>query len=361
MVGKEILTTHKEGKKKTLKRGKKSKYSFKIKAFCLIAFVLATLGWLNEVVFHQFEGNILFGRYLECFIIVGFGIWRAWIEKNPYTKKRLAILVLSVLVIWTIIPSFKIRETTLTYAPSMPILPNIHLAGTVTFFMTLFAVWLWGRRVICGWNCPCVGIRETVGFVFRSDTIRSETAWKLRHLKWIFFAFYVVFFGLTLFPLNSNSAIFYSTFAGVVGITYYTSMFLAPYMGNRNYCRYLCPYGATFGLLNKIGFYKIDFEKETCINCGKCKKVCDMGIPVVDIGIIYSNIKVADCMGCGRCVTECPTNSLAFYDVRDVLFGKKIRNKQFLFQNNKITPTIARYVLTFSGGLLLFFLIIKWY
>lgn len=346
-----------KARKKTAKLKKKSKYSFKIKIICFAAYALATLAWLNEVLFHQFEGSILLSRYTEYFLIVGFGIWRAWIEKNPYTKKRLTILVFCVLVIWTIIPNVKIAELTLTYSPGSPVFPSIHLAGTLTFFITLFAMWLFGRRVICGWNCPCVGIRETVGFAFRPDTLRSETAWKWRHSKWIFFVIYMVFFGLTFFPVNARSAIYYSFFAVLVGITYYASMYLGPLMGNRNYCRYLCPYGSTFGLLNKIGFYRIDFDKETCINCGKCKKVCDMGIPVVDVGKRHGKIDVADCMGCGRCVTECPTNSLAFYDVRDVMFPGKTRNKRFLFQSNLITSKRAQYILVVTGGLLVFFLI----
>ena len=67
----------KAGKKRaTLKRI--SKYSFKIKIICFAAYALATLAWLNEVIFHQFEGSILLSRYTEYFLIVGFGIWRAW-------------------------------------------------------------------------------------------------------------------------------------------------------------------------------------------------------------------------------------------------------------------------------------------
>jgi ferredoxin len=44
-----------------------------------------------------------------------------------------------------------------------------------------------------------------------------------------------------------------------------------------------------------------------------------MGIPILALGRAQGKIVVADCMGCGRCVTECPKNSLAFHDVRSFL------------------------------------------
>ena len=52
-----------------------------------------------------------------------------------------------------------------------------------------------------------------------------------------------------------------------------------------------------------------------------------MGIPVVELGKRTGKIDVADCMGCGRCVTECPTGSLAFRDVRDGIQ----RDRRFVF------------------------------
>ena len=71
--------------------------------------------------------------------------------------------------------------------------------------------------------------------------------------------------------------------------------------------------------MHRIGFYRIDYRENTCTDCGTCLHVCDMGIPVVELGKHKGRIDVADCMGCGRCVTECPTGSLSFRNVRDVL------------------------------------------
>jgi len=42
-----------------------------------------------------------------------------------------------------------------------------------------------------------------------------------------------------------------------------------------------------------------------------------MGIPVKHLVKTKGEVNVPDCVGCGRCVTNCPENVLRFYDIRD--------------------------------------------
>ena len=108
---------------------------------------------------------------------------------------------------------------------------------------------------------------------------------------------------------------------GLLGAIYFGSFLFIPLTGNRNWCRWLCPYGGTFGLLNKAGFYKIKAKQDECISCMKCERECDMGIPVQRLVAEKGEVNTADCVGCGRCVTNCPKGVLSFHDVRD-LFKK---------------------------------------
>jgi glutamate synthase (NADPH/NADH) small chain len=309
----------------------------------MAAFTLAFVGWLNEAWLMWFENPIWLNRYTEYGIILAFGIWRIFAEDNSYTRKRLIILVSMVTLFWWLIPwLYPFYEPYVGFLWAQPVFPSLHVPGTITFFLLLGAVFLFGRRIICGFNCPCVGIRETVGFAFRDRTLRSELSWALRHSKWIFFIYYVGIMVVTQFPPNSWTVSFVGGFYGVVALTYFGSFFIAPIVGNRFYCRYLCPYGATFGLLNHAGFYGIKMDKEKCIDCQRCEQVCDMGIPVWKQGQAAGRVTaLEDCMGCARCVVSCPTDALEIRDVRNLFNKALVQNASHLLKR-EIAPGLPR-------------------
>ncbi|MHB1403361.1 MAG: 4Fe-4S binding protein, partial [Thiobacillus sp.] len=295
------------------------RYPLWVQWFSMAAFTLAFVGWLNETWLFLFDNPIWLNRYTEYAIILGFGLWRIHAEDNPYTRKRLIVLVGAVTALWWLVPWLvPMFEPYVGYQWGQPVFPALHVPGTITFFLVLGAVFLFGRRVICGWNCPCVGIRETVGFSFRDRTVRGKWAWALRHTKWFFFVFYAGVIVVTLYPPNAWTVSFVGMFYLTVAFTYFGTFFAAPLVGNRFYCRYLCPYGATFGLLNHAGFYGIRMDTDTCVDCRRCEEVCDMGIPVWQQGKASGRVTgIEDCMGCARCVISCPTEALEIRDVRN--------------------------------------------
>ncbi len=310
----------------------------------MAAFSLAFFGWLNETWLFLFENPIWLNRYTEYAIILAFGIWRIAAERNAYTRKRFIILVFVVTVFWWSIPWLvPFYESYVGFLWGQPVFPSLHVPGTVTFFLILGLVFLFGRRVICGFGCPCVGIRETVGFPFRKKTLRSKWTWRLRHSKWIFFSYYVGVVVVTQFPPNSWTVSFVGSFYLVVAFTYFGTFFIAPLVGNRFYCRYLCPYGATFGLLNHAGFYGINMVKDKCIDCRRCEQVCDMGIPVWEQGKQTGRVTaLEDCMGCARCVVSCPTDALEIRDVRNLFRPKLVQNASHLLKRRAPEPVLRR-------------------
>ena len=175
------------------------RYPLWVQWLSMAAFTLAFVGWLNETWLFWFDNPIWLNRYTEYAIILGFGLWRIRSEDNPYTRKRLIVLVTAVTALWWLVPWLvPMFEPYVGYQWGQPVFPALHVPGTITFFLVLSAVFLFGRRVICGWNCPCVGIRETVGFSFRDRTVRGKWAWALRHTKWFFFVFYAGVIVVTL-------------------------------------------------------------------------------------------------------------------------------------------------------------------
>lgn len=324
-----------------------SSYSSGVRLLSMLAFGYVAFAFVNGRFLHWFEdadgqAPLWLSHWTEYAVILVFGVWRVLAERNPYTRKRLIFLITAVAVFWWIIPDYlRLPEPYIGALLKQPIFPQLHAPGTLTFFAVLLLVLLFGRRVVCGWNCPCVGIRETVGFAFREDTLRGAKAWNWRYTKWFFFAFYMIVFALIMFSATTYVSPFYSGFLALVGVTYFGSFFIAPLTGNRFYCRYLCPYGATFGLLNHIGYYGIRMDKDACIDCRRCEQVCDMGIPVWRQGKDHGQVTGSeDCMGCGRCVVSCPTDALEFRDVRNEFLPRLRMDGSYLL-NRSGPPAIA--------------------
>jgi ferredoxin-type protein NapH len=73
----------------------------------------------------------------------------------------------------------------------------------------------------------------------------------------------------------------------------------------RPFCKYLCPLGAIYGLLNRFSLYQLHVDKDSCIHCGKCASACRMGVDVL------KNINSAECIRCGMCRNACPTGSIS--------------------------------------------------
>lgn len=335
----EAIITHQPRSRTKSEQGlMPGRYSLAIQLFSLTAFTIAFFGWLNETWLYWFENPIWLNRYTEYAIIFGFGLWRILSEKNAYTRKRLIVLVTVVTAIWWLIPWLTpFYEPYVGFQWAQPVFPSLHTPGTITFFLVLTLVFLFGRRVICGWGCPCVGIRETVGFAFRDRSIRSKWALRLRHSKWFFFIYYVGVMIVTQYPPNSWTVSFVGGFYIIVGLTYFGTFFIAPVVGNRFYCRYLCPFGATFGLLNHAGPYGINMDQDKCNDCRRCEQVCDMGIPIWQQGQNSGKVTgIEDCMGCGRCVVSCPTDALSFHDARNFFKPGLLQNGSHLEKRNPV-------------------------
>ncbi|MDH5639092.1 MAG: hypothetical protein OEZ04_11440, partial [Nitrospinota bacterium] len=103
------------------------RYSVSVQAVALAAFAWAFFGWLNESYLYWFENPIWLNRYTEYVIILAFGVWRISAEENIYTKKRLAVLLAVVTVLWWLIPwLIPFYEPYVGYMTSQPVFPSLH-------------------------------------------------------------------------------------------------------------------------------------------------------------------------------------------------------------------------------------------
>lgn len=66
----------------------------------------------------------------------------------------------------------------------------------------------------------------------------------------------------------------------------------------RPWCTMLCPLGAIFSLFNKASILTLRFNRDKCLQCGACEKMCRYDVlPAVDV----NNTECIRCLECTRC------------------------------------------------------------
>lgn len=191
-------------------------------------------------------------------------------------------------------------------------------AGTLILFGITIVLALLFRRSFCGLICPFGAIQ---GFfakigqkILKKRFIMPEKIDRpLRYLKYIvllitiFYAWKTA--GLWMSPYDPWSAYGHLS-EGVasvwkesaVGLILLIITIIGSLLYDRFFCKYLCPMGAIYGILGKASPFKVVRNEDSCINCGKCSKVCPMNIDVQH----STEIKNAECINCQTCVLSCP-------------------------------------------------------
>lgn len=218
-----------------------------------------------------------------------------------------------------------------------------YMLGILVLFGILFGRW------ICGFLCPFGFIQDLLYKIKTPKLKKNGFTRIMSYLKYVILVIFVIIMPLIYsgqsFPLPGFCKYICpsGTLLGAGGLlsneanhnmfsmlgplfTWKFCLLVAIIVGAvfiyRDFCRFLCPLGAIYGLFNRISILGIKLDKPKCTNCGLCVSACGMDI---------RHIGDHECISCGDCITACPTGAISYKGPKILLApnenGEAIRTK----------------------------------
>ena len=126
-----------------------------------------------------------------------------------------------------------------------------------------------GKPWFCEYICPSGTLVGGIPLMIANESLRAQIGWR--------FGLKLVILGLII----------------VGAIKFY-----------RPFCKYLCPLGALYSLANPFSLYRLKIDKDKCVGCGACSKVCKMDVDVMN------HPNSMECIRCGKCKATCPKGAI---------------------------------------------------
>ena len=178
-------------------------------------------------------------------------------------------------------------------------------AATIHYAVAkIFGPLIFGRGW-CGYACWTAMVLDFLPYKEPKEPRR-----KLGWIRYVTFAASLIFVSaLFLAKVGNIERIMFWTFVTGNIVYYLTGIALAfAFKDNRAFCKYICPITVFLKPMSYFSLIRIKCEKEKCISCGKCKRVCPMNVDVTDNSRKRENS--TECILCMECVKNCPKNAL---------------------------------------------------
>lgn len=243
--------------------------------------------------------------YLFNFSYIGtaiaFGLL-LFIKKKNYARRMVQLLVgLYMLIYLGLICNENMQIEGFWYY----LFTGVFEAATIHYAIAkIFGPLVFGRGW-CGYACWTAMILDFLPYKI-PEKPREKISW----IRYITFAGSLIFVA-TLFFMHIGNIERIMFWAFIVGnICYYAIGITLAFVfkDNRAFCKYTCPITVFLKPMSYYALLRITCDRQKCISCGKCKRVCPMNVDVTDNS--RKRLNGTECILCMECVKNCPKQAL---------------------------------------------------
>jgi len=175
-------------------------------------------------------------------------------------------------------------------------------------------------RWFCGWLCAFGAYNDLIYFIARKVfkvkfRVNEKVDSILKYTKYVVLIFIIIIswtmgsdiLGTTspwdaFGQITDLPTVFSSLIIGLILLVLIT---IGAFFVERFFCRYLCPLGAVFSIISRLGITKINKPKADCGKCRACTVNCSMGLKLYKV----NGARGGDCINCLKCTEVCPRNN----------------------------------------------------
>ncbi len=158
----------------------------------------------------------------------------------------------------------------------------------------------------CGWCCPFGTAQEWIRAIGKKVGLNLVVPPSVdKYLRWGRYLIPLATGWLAWEFVNSRHAFVALVTGREATLAAYgvlAVILLASLAVDRPFCRYLCGFGAMYGLASLARVITVKRSAEHCVDCGRCDSACLMGIAVSN----KEHVRDPRCINCFKCVSSCP-------------------------------------------------------
>jgi ferredoxin len=234
-------------------------------------------------------------------------------------------------------PMGTVKDAVVLFGTKGVIFPPRMIALTIFLVMVFLA-----NKFICSWGCQFGTLQDTIFRLNRKEHDRAGLFFQIK-LPFVLtntiriatlcvLAIVAFAWGFDIIGAVDPFKIYKPSVVAVYGWVFIGAVLVAGLFVYRPWCHLFCPFGLVGWIVEKISFFKIQVNYDTCIACEACAKACPSSVMEA---ILKRERTIPDCFSCATCIGVCPTNSISLKS------GKRTMPPDGKFQKNNGEPPIT--------------------